>query len=77
MSAATFLPNYRAAAAEREALGVPALPLSAAQASALTELLSAPPAGEEAFLLHLLSDRIPPGVDEAAYVKADWLAAVA
>ncbi|MDP4880800.1 MAG: aconitate hydratase B, partial [Cyanobium sp. MAG_137] len=77
MSAATFLPNYRAAAAEREALGVPALPLSAAQASALTELLSAPPAGEEAFLLHLLSERIPPGVDEAAYVKAGWLAAVA
>ena len=60
MSAATFLPSYRAAAAEREALGVPALPLSAAQASALTELLSAPPAGEEAFLLHLLSERIPP-----------------
>ena len=55
MPAATFLPNYRAAAAEREALGVPALPLSAAQASALTELLIAPPAGEEAFLLHLLS----------------------
>ena len=77
MSAATFLPNYRAAAAEREALGVPALPLSAAQASALTELLSAPPAGEEAFLLHLLSERIPPGVDEAAYVKAGWLSAVA
>ena len=77
MSAATFLPSYRAAAAEREALGVPALPLSAAQASELTELLSAPPAGEEAFLLHLLSERIPPGVDEAAYVKAGWLAAVA
>ena len=77
MSAATFLPSYRAAAAEREALGVPALPLSATQASALTELLSAPPAGEEDFLLHLLSERIPPGVDEAAYVKADWLAAVA
>jgi aconitate hydratase 2 / 2-methylisocitrate dehydratase len=77
MSAATFLPYYRAAAAEREALGVPALPLSAAQASALTELLAAPPAGEEAFLLHLLSERIPPGVDEAAYVKASWLSSVA
>jgi len=77
MSAATFLPSYRAAAAEREALGVPALPLSAEQTQALTELLQAPPAGEEAFLLHLLSERIPPGVDEAAYVKAGWLTAVA
>jgi aconitate hydratase 2 / 2-methylisocitrate dehydratase len=77
MSAASFLSSYRTAAAEREALGVPALPLSAEQTQALTELLEAPPAGEEAFLLHLLSDRIPPGVDEAAYVKAGWLAGVA
>ncbi len=77
MSAATFLTSYRATAAEREALGVPPLPLDAAQAQAVTELLAAPPAGEEAFLLQLLSERIPPGVDEAAYVKAGWLAAVA
>jgi aconitate hydratase 2/2-methylisocitrate dehydratase len=77
MSASTFLASYRAAAAEREALGVPALPLSAEQTQALTELLEAPPAGEETFLLHLLSERIPPGVDEAAYVKAGWLAGVA
>jgi aconitate hydratase 2 / 2-methylisocitrate dehydratase len=77
MSPATFLSSYRAAAAEREALGVPALPLTASQVQALTELLAAPPAGEEPFLLHLLSQRIPPGVDEAAYVKAGWLAAVA
>ncbi|WP_094558935.1 bifunctional aconitate hydratase 2/2-methylisocitrate dehydratase [Synechococcus sp. 8F6] len=77
MSAASFLSSYRAAAAEREALGIPALPLSAEQTAALTELLQAPPAGEESFLLHLLSERIPPGVDEAAYVKADWLSAVA
>ncbi|WP_411871435.1 bifunctional aconitate hydratase 2/2-methylisocitrate dehydratase [Vulcanococcus limneticus] len=76
-SAATFLSSYRAAAAEREALGVPALPLDAGQTQSLTELLQAPPAGEESFLLHLLSERIPPGVDEAAYVKADWLSAVA
>ena len=73
----TFLPSYRAAAAEREALGVPPLPLDAGQAQLLTQLLEAPPAGEEAFLLDLLSERIPPGVDEAAYVKADWLSAVA
>ncbi|MFN9620040.1 MAG: bifunctional aconitate hydratase 2/2-methylisocitrate dehydratase [Synechococcaceae cyanobacterium] len=74
---AELLPAYRSAAAEREALGVPPLPLSAGQAQALTELLAAPPAGEEAFLLELLRERIPPGVDEAAYVKASWLTAVA
>jgi len=72
-----LLPTYRAAALEREALGVPPLPLSASQAQALTELLQAPPAGEAKVLLHLLSERIPPGVDEAAYVKASWLSAVA
>ncbi|MEB3332488.1 MAG: aconitate hydratase B, partial [Synechococcaceae cyanobacterium] len=77
LSAAELLSTYRAAAAEREALGVPPLPLTAAQAGALTELLAVPPVGEEAFLLHLLSERIPPGVDEAAYVKASWLSAVA
>jgi len=77
MVASSFLTDYRAAAAEREAQGVPALPLTAPQTEALVELLAAPPAGEEAFLLHLLSERIPPGVDEAAYVKASWLSAVA
>jgi aconitate hydratase 2/2-methylisocitrate dehydratase len=77
MAASTFLADYRAAAAGREALAVPALPLSADEAAALTELLAAPPAGEEAFLLDLLCERIPPGVDEAAYVKASWLLAVA
>ena len=73
----SFLPAYRAAAAEREALGIPPLPLDAPQAQALTLLLETPPAGEEEALLELLSERIPPGVDEAAYVKADWLSAVA
>ncbi len=77
MVASSFLADYRAAAAEREALGIPALPLTAAQAQDLTELLQAPPSCEETFLLHLLSERIPPGVDEAAYVKAGWLSAVA
>ena len=75
--AADLLSGYRSAAAEREAMGIPALPLSAAQTQALTELLAQPPAGEEAVLLELLSERIPPGVDEAAYVKASWLTAVA
>ena len=77
LSPAELLPEYRAAAAEREALGVPALPLTAPQAQALTALLEQPPAGEETFLLELLSERIPPGVDEAAYIKATWLSAVA
>ncbi len=77
MAADTFLTRYRAAAAERQALGVPALPLTAEQVQALTEWLQAPPQGEEEMLLHLLTERIPPGVDEAAYVKASWLTAVA
>ena len=72
-----MLSAYRLAALEREAQGVPPLSLTAEQAQALTELLQAPPAGEEGVLLHLLSERIPPGVDEAAYVKATWLSAVA
>ena len=77
MEASGMLSAYRLAALEREAQGVPPLPLSAEQAQALTELLQAPPAGEEGVLLHLLGERIPPGVDEAAYVKATWLSAVA
>jgi aconitate hydratase 2/2-methylisocitrate dehydratase len=77
MPPAPFLTEYRAAAAEREALGIPPLPLSAEQAQAVTELLEAPPAGEENFLLELLIERIPPGVDEAAYVKAGWLSGIA
>ena len=72
-----MLAAYRQAAADRQALGIPPLPLSAAQVEALVELLEQPPAGEGAFLLELLSERIPPGVDEAAYVKAGWLKAVA
>ncbi len=72
-----MLADYRKQAAAREAQGIPALPLNAAQTSQLCELLKAPPAGEEAFLLHLLTERIPPGVDEAAYVKAGFLASVA
>ena len=54
---------------ERAAMGVVPLPLNAAQAADLVELLKAPPAGEEAFLMDQLENRIPPGVDEAAYVK--------
>ncbi|QNI49704.1 bifunctional aconitate hydratase 2/2-methylisocitrate dehydratase [Synechococcus sp. A15-60] len=72
-----MLSTYRENAAQRLSQGIPALPLNASQTQALTELLQNPPAGEEDELLHLLSERIPPGVDEAAYVKATWLSAVA
>ena len=72
-----MLREYREAAAQREALGIPPLPLNPQQTSKLCELLKNPPAGEEKTLLTLLRDRIPPGVDEAAYVKAGFLSAVA
>jgi aconitate hydratase 2/2-methylisocitrate dehydratase len=70
------LEAYRKHVEERAAEGVVAKPLDAEQVAALVELLKNPPAGEEAFLLDLLENRIPPGVDEAAYVKASFLAAV-
>jgi aconitate hydratase 2/2-methylisocitrate dehydratase len=56
--------------AERLKLGVVPKPLDAKQVSALVDLLKSPPAGEESFLLDLLTNRVPPGVDEAAYLKA-------
>ncbi len=72
-----MLQAYRQHTAERAALGIPPLPLDAKQVAALVELIKAPPAGEEAFLLDLLTHRVPPGVDDAAKVKASFLAAVA
>jgi len=72
-----MLQAYRQHAAERASLGIPPLPLSAQQTAELIELIKAPPAGEDAFLLDLLSHRVPPGVDDAAKVKASFLAAVA
>ena len=72
-----MLSAYRELAADREAQGIPPLPLNPEQTKSLTDLLQNPPAGEEEVLLNLLSERIPPGVDEAAYVKATWLSAVA
>lgn len=71
-----MLETYRQHVAERAAQGVPPKPLDAAQTAALVELLKNPPAGEEAFLLDLLANRVPAGVDEAAYVKAAFLAAI-
>ncbi len=72
-----MLQSYRSHVADRAALGIPPLPLTAEQTAELCELLKQPPAGEEAFLLSLLRDRIPPGVDQAAYVKAGFLTAIA
>ena len=72
-----MLEQYRHHVAERAQLGIPPLPLDAKQTSELCELLQNPPEGEEDTLLHLLCDRVPPGVDEAAYVKAGFLTAIA
>jgi aconitate hydratase 2/2-methylisocitrate dehydratase len=72
-----MLQAYRQHAAERAALGIPPLPLDAKQVADLIELIKSPPAGEEAFLVELLTHRVPPGVDDAAKVKASFLAAVA
>ncbi len=71
-----MLEAYRKHAAEREALGIPPLPLTEEQTAAVCEMLANPPAGEGAFLLALLRDRVPPGVDPAARVKAEFLAAI-
>ena len=72
-----MLQTYREHAAERTALGIPPLPLDAKQTAELIELIKNPPQGEEAFLLELLTHRVPPGVDDAAKVKASFLSAVA
>jgi aconitate hydratase 2/2-methylisocitrate dehydratase len=70
------LEAYREHVAEREALGIPPQALTAEQTAGLVELLKNPPAGEEENLVYLLENRIPPGVDEAAYVKAAFLTAI-
>lgn len=72
-----MLEAYRQHVAERALLGVPPKPLDENQTAELVTLLKNPPAGEEAFLVDLLENRVPAGVDQAAYVKAAFLAAVA
>ncbi len=72
-----FLSTYRNHVAERAVLGIPPLPLSAKQTAEVIELLKSPPQGEEAFLVELITHRVPAGVDDAAKVKASYLAAVA
>ncbi|MDS1789882.1 bifunctional aconitate hydratase 2/2-methylisocitrate dehydratase [Vibrio parahaemolyticus] len=72
-----MLEAYRKHVEERATEGVVPKPLDAEQVAGLVELLKNPPQGEEEFILDLLENRIPPGVDEAAYVKAGFLTAVA
>jgi aconitate hydratase 2/2-methylisocitrate dehydratase len=72
-----MLDAYREHVAERAAQNIPPTPLSPEQVAELVELIQAPPAGDEDFLIELLTDRVPPGVDEAAYVKAGFLASIA
>lgn len=72
-----MLEAYRKHVEERASEGVPPKPLNPEQVSGLVDLLKNPPAGEEDTLLDLITNRVPPGVDEAAYVKAGFLSAVA
>ena len=71
-----MLEAYRKHVEERAELGTVPLPLNEKQVVELVELLKNPPAGEDAFLMNLLENRIPAGVDQAAYVKAAFLAAI-
>ncbi|MUL11562.1 bifunctional aconitate hydratase 2/2-methylisocitrate dehydratase [Aliivibrio fischeri] len=71
-----MLEAYRKHVEERASEGVVPRPLDAEQVAALVELVKNPPQGEEEVILDLLENRIPPGVDEAAYVKAGFLTAV-
>ena len=72
-----MLEAYRQHVEERAAEGIPPKPLTTEQVASVVELLKTPPAGEEEFILDLITNRVPPGVDEAAYVKAGFLTAVA
>ena len=72
-----MLQEYRDHAAERAETGIVPKPLSAKQVAGLVELLKEPPTGEDKFILDLISNRVPAGVDEAAYVKAAFLSAIA
>lgn len=77
MRVKTVLEAYRKHVEERAAQGVVPQPLNAEQTAGLIELLKNPPAGKEVFLVDLITNRVPAGVDEAAYVKAGFLSALA
>ena len=72
-----MLETYRQHVAERAAINIPPKPLSPQQVAELITLLKNPPKGEEQYLVDLISNRVPPGVDEAAYVKAAFLSDIA
>jgi aconitate hydratase 2/2-methylisocitrate dehydratase len=72
-----MLAAYRAHVAERAKQGIPPLPLTAEQMRDLCSLLETPPAGEAEALKDLLTERVSPGVDPAAKVKAEWLGRIA
>jgi aconitate hydratase 2 / 2-methylisocitrate dehydratase len=71
-----MLDTYLKQEAERRKLGIPPLPLNPEQTGEVCRFLESPPAGKEEFLLNLLKNRVSPGVDPAAKVKAEWLAKV-
>tara|TARA_B100000902_G_scaffold38052_1_gene45328 strand:+ start:1512 stop:4148 length:2637 start_codon:yes stop_codon:yes gene_type:complete len=73
----TLLETYRKNALERAENSIPPKPLSAQETAELISLIKQPPEGEAEFLMELLANRVPPGVDEAAYVKASFLSAIA
>jgi aconitate hydratase 2 / 2-methylisocitrate dehydratase len=72
-----MIEQYEKHVQERAALGIPPLPLSVEQTRSLIELLRSPPKGKEQYLLDLLTERVPAGVDDAAYAKAGFLTAIA
>ncbi len=71
-----MLESYRQHVEERAAEGIPPKPLNPEWTAELVEALKSPEAGQEEFLLDLIRNRVPPGVDEAAYVKAGFLSAI-
>ena len=76
MNLETLLKDYADHVAERAAKGIPPLPLNAEQTNCVTKLLEQNSNYDASYLLDLLINRVPPGVDEAAYVKASWLTAI-
>ena len=76
MKLETLLKDYANHVAERAAQGIPPLPLNAEQINCVTQLLEQENISESDYLLDLLINRVPPGVDEAAYIKASWLTAI-
>ena len=72
-----MLDTYFKQETERKAQGIPPLPLNPDETAEVCRLLENPPSGKEYLLIGLLKNRVAPGVDSAAKVKAEWLAKVA